>query len=62
MTQQKTFSEVLLEHGVPSSLANSAAKILAKDDGNKPNLGRTEEDKKVINQAWLHLSKPTHEE
>jgi hypothetical protein len=62
MTQEKTFCKVLLEHGVPASLANSAAEILAKDDGNKPDLGRTEEDKKVINQAWLHLSKPTHEE
>ena len=62
MTQEKTFSEVLLAHNVPASIANSAAKILAKDDGNKPDLGRTEEDQKIIHQAWLHLSKPTHEE
>jgi hypothetical protein len=60
MTQEKTFCKVLLEHGVPTNLANSAAEILAKDNGNKPNLGRTEEDQKIIHQAWLHLSKPTH--
>ena len=60
MTQKKTFSEVLLAHGVPTHLANCASKILAKDDGNKPDLGRTEEDKKVIHQAWLCLSKTIH--
>jgi len=62
MTQQKTFCEVLVAHNVPATLANSAADILAKDDPNQPNLGRTEEDQKVIHQAWLHLSNPTHKE
>jgi hypothetical protein len=62
MTQQKTFSEVLVAHNVPATLANSAAEILAKDDGNKPNLGRTGEDQKIIHQAWLYLSKPTRKE
>ena len=58
--KQKTFCEVLLAHNVPTDLVNSAAEILAKDDPNQPSLGRTEEDQKVIYQAWLHLSKPTH--
>jgi hypothetical protein len=59
---QEIFCKVLLAHNVPATLANSAAEILAKDDPNQPNLGRTEEDKKVIHQAWLHLSKPTNED
>jgi hypothetical protein len=62
MTQQKTFSEVLLAHNVPATLANSASEILAKDDPKQLNLGRTEEDQKIIHQAWLHLSKSTHKE
>jgi hypothetical protein len=62
MTQQKIYCETLLAHGLPTDLANCASEILAKDDASKPNLGRTEEEKKVINQAWLHLSKPTRKE
>ena len=59
---QEIFCKVLIEHGVPTNLANSAAEILAKDDGNKPNLGRSEEDQKIIYQSWVHLSKTTHKE
>jgi hypothetical protein len=62
MTQKRIYCEVLLAHNVPATLANSASKILAKDDPKQSNLGRTEEDQKIIHQAWLHLSKPTHEE
>ena len=62
MTMQKTFSKVLLANGVPTNIASSAAGILVKDDPSQPNLGRTEEDQKIIYQAWLHLSKPTSKE
>lgn len=48
----KIFEKALLLDGVPASLAEEAAKILVKDDPSKPDLGRTEKEKQIIQRAW----------
>jgi hypothetical protein len=49
----------LTESGVPVSAAERASKVVANDDPYKPNLGRTEQDKKDINDAmtWMNAEK-----
>lgn len=49
---KRAFQNALISQGVDSDLADQAAEILANDDANKPNLGRTPEQQQIINQAW----------
>ncbi len=48
---QKALSDV----GVPVNLAAQCAEIIAKDDPEQPNLGRTESDQHLINSSmtWM---------
>lgn len=47
--------KALLDKGVPVSTAQRAAAVAAKDDPNLPNLGRTKQDQKDIQDAvtWI---------
>lgn len=51
--------EFFTENGVPPSTAERAADVVAKDNPNQPNLGRTEEDQKTVNDAmtWMNAEK-----
>jgi hypothetical protein len=47
--------KALKEIGVPVNLAAQCAEIVAKDDPDKPNLGRTQEEQHLINSSmqWM---------
>jgi hypothetical protein len=49
--------QALTDRGCPTDLAESAAKVVAKDDPTKADLGRTEADQKVVKQALPYLQK-----
>lgn len=48
----------MIGEGVPIDLADRAAAVIASDDTNKPNLGRSKEDQDFVWQAWHYLVKP----
>lgn len=47
--------EALLEHGCPAELATEASMIVANDDPEQDNLGRSEDDQYVINEVLPYL-------
>ena len=52
---QQVYQTTLLSAGVPTNLATQCAEVLAKDDPNQPNLGRTKEDQHLIDSSmeWM---------
>mgnify|MGYP005854305933 CR=1 FL=1 len=46
--------EALTENGVPVEIAAAASKVVARDDAKLPNLGRSEQDQQVVNEAMVH--------
>lgn len=49
------FKQALETAGVPVSLAQQCAQIIAKDDNSFPNLGRTQEEKHLIQSAYFWM-------
>ena len=47
--------EMLEAKGIPVSAADRASRVLAKDDASLSDLGRSEQDKKNISDAWQWL-------
>ncbi|MBE9214558.1 hypothetical protein IQ247_18105 [Plectonema cf. radiosum LEGE 06105] len=47
--------KALTENGVPENVAERASKVVASDDFNLPDLGRTEEDRENIAEAMKHF-------
>ncbi|MBC1238647.1 MULTISPECIES: hypothetical protein [Nostoc] len=47
--------QALTDRGCPKDLAESAATVVANDDSSKPNLGRTQQDQKVIQETLPYL-------
>lgn len=47
--------QAILEAGAPVEVAENAARVIARDDTKKPNLGRSEEDQSFVWQAWHYL-------
>ena len=45
----------IIEAGAPVDIAEKAAAVIARDDTNQPNLGRSEEDQSFVWQAWHYL-------
>lgn len=45
----------LTENGVPQDIAEKASAVVAKDDPELPNLGRTTEDQQAVNEAFAFL-------
>ncbi|MBD2415865.1 hypothetical protein FACHB389_29355 [Nostoc calcicola FACHB-389] len=54
--------EVLIEHGVPWEKAEAASLVVAKDDGTKPNFGRTAEDQQAVNDILEYLQQEDNEQ
>ena len=52
---RKTHQTALEGAGVPSDLAKQCADIFHRDDATLPNLGRTQEDQDIINQARQYI-------
>lgn len=50
--------KALTEANVPENLADAVSKIVATDDGDLPNLGRSEADTNLCSQVLPYLSKP----
>jgi hypothetical protein len=44
----------LVNEGVPVDIAVKASEVVAKDDTEKPNLGRNAEDQEAVNAAMAH--------
>jgi hypothetical protein len=58
MKNQSLYSaavEALTSRGCPTDLAKKAATVVANDDPVKPNLGRTQSDQEVIQEALPYL-------
>lgn len=51
--------EVLLTANAPSWLADAAAKIIASDNPNETDLGRTERERETIAQSLPYVQSPT---
>lgn len=51
MTRKKAYQQALEGAGIPSEIASKVAKIINRDDPNKPDLGRSKEDQELINQS-----------
>jgi hypothetical protein len=51
--------KALTDRGVPVSAAEKASVVVAKDDGSKPDFGRTEQDQKHIKDAmtWMNAER-----
>jgi len=49
--------KALTENGVPENIAKQASVVVAKDDPDADNLGRTKEDQAVVNEAMKHCTK-----
>jgi hypothetical protein len=54
--------EALTAHGVPQDVADKASAVVAKDDPEKPNLGRTEQDQQAVKEAMIYLNAKLEEE
>jgi hypothetical protein len=50
-----TTKRAILNAGAPMDVAERAAAVIARDDSNLPNLGRTNKDQAVIWQALTYL-------
>lgn len=48
--------EALSNHGCPQDIAEKASVIVASDNPELPNWGRTTEDQEIINQAVTYLN------
>lgn len=52
---KQAYQSALESAGVPTNLASQCAEIVAKDDPDQPNLGRTEDDQHLIDSSmeWM---------
>lgn len=48
--------EALINYGVPNDLIGTVSAIIAKDNPELPNLGRTEQEQQAINQVLPYLN------
>lgn len=51
MNYNASLIEALTQHGVPQELAEKVSSIIASDEPGKPNMGRSPEDQKAVNEA-----------
>lgn len=51
MTRKKAYQQALESSGIPPEIASKVAKIVDRDDPQKPDLGRSKEDQELINQS-----------
>ena len=51
MTRKKAYQQALESSGIPSEIASKVAKIINRDDPDKPNLGRSKDEQELINQS-----------
>jgi hypothetical protein len=51
-----TYFKALSDNGVPEKLAEKASEIVAKDNPNEINLGRSQSDQETINQILPYLN------
>ena len=64
MTEEQKFNQRLYEaslkalkdNGVPWEIADPASAVGARDDGSKPNFGRTPQDQEVVHEAVRYLN------
>ncbi|MBH8575747.1 hypothetical protein I8752_22620 [Nostocaceae cyanobacterium CENA369] len=49
--------ETLIDNGVPENVASAASAVVAKDDPHQENLGRTEKDQQVVDEAVGHMNR-----
>lgn len=54
--------KALTESGVPNEIADKASVVVASDDANLPDLGRTQEDRNNIAEAMKHYWENQSEE
>ena len=47
--------QAFLDAGAPEIVAEKAAEVVAKDDPNLENFGRTTEDQDAVQQGWFWL-------
>lgn len=47
--------QAILAAGAPESVAENAARVVASDDPNLENFGRTDEDQEAVQHAWFYL-------
>lgn len=47
--------EALIERGAPWEKAEAASLVVAKDDGTKPNFGRTPQDQQAVDDILEYL-------
>lgn len=47
--------QAALDAGAPESVAENAAAVIAKDDPELENFGRSTEDQDAVQQAWFYL-------
>jgi hypothetical protein len=52
----------LTANGVPHEVAEKASAVVAKDDPEQPNLGRTTQDQQAVNEAMTYLNAKLEEE
>ncbi|MEA5551777.1 hypothetical protein VB713_12420 [Anabaena cylindrica UHCC 0172] len=52
MTINPNHTTALVNAGVPEQLAVQVAEVISRDDPSKPDLGRSEADQAIVNQAW----------
>ncbi|AFY43650.1 hypothetical protein [Nostoc sp. PCC 7107] len=50
----KASMEALLTANVPRAIAEAASRVVASDQADQPNLGRTKEDQQAVNTAMQH--------
>ncbi|PHJ60245.1 hypothetical protein VF14_11590 [Nostoc linckia z18] len=46
--------DALLSANVPKEIAEKTSEIVASDDGDLPNFGRSAEDQEIVNEAMRH--------
>ena len=54
--------KALTDNGVPIEIAVPASSVVARDDGSKPDFGRTPQDQEVVKEAVTYLNARWKEE
>jgi hypothetical protein len=57
VTRKQTYQQALESSGIPSEIASKVAKIINRDDPDKPNLGRSKDEQELINQSVKFVNK-----
>ncbi|MEY3255647.1 MAG: hypothetical protein RLZZ29_778 [Cyanobacteriota bacterium] len=57
MSRKQAYQQALESSGIPSDIAAKVAKIVDRDDPNKPDLGRSKEDQELINNSLKFINK-----